>query len=326
MAKVQFPIGGNISVGSNDWIASVTGQGADLYFVSKDRGSNDNDGKSRDVPVRTWQKAVDLATDNRLTVILGEPGTYAENLNVNKRRIALIGDPRHPGATSLDGDSGTTSRATIYVGSGFLNGFTMANLSAGTGGATSASEVARPVIHLVTSQTADLTAESSNYYWQLENVHIVGGTVPIAALYLEGASMGIVRKATFAGCDIGIAIGGSLNNFPNDLLFDDVVFYNNVRADVASVSSNAVGGHPTILNLATLGSFEAALFNSCKFIDVGGTPVTNYVNLEATTALNVMFSDARFARDVADGTLMQLGSNIVVLGHSPAGLESFVAA
>ena len=326
MAKVQFPIGGNISVGSHDWIASVTGQGADLYFVSKDRGSNDNDGKSRDTPVRTWQKAVDLATDNRVNVILGEPGTYAENINVNKRRVALIGDPRHPGITSIDGDGGTTARATIYVGSGFLNGFTMANLSGGTGGATGATEVARPFLHLVTDDIANQTAENSDYYWQLENIHVVAGTVPIAALYLEGAQMGIVRKSTFAGCDLGIALGGSLQNFPADLLFDDVTFYNNVRADVASVSSNAVGGHPTILTLATLGSLEGVLFNRFKFMDVGGTPVTNYVNLEVTTATSVMFADARFARDVADGTLMQLGSNIVVLGHSPAGLESFVAA
>lgn len=326
MAKVQFPIGGNISVGSEDWIASVTGSGADLYFVSKDRGSDNNPGKAVDEPVQTIQRAINLATDNRLTVIRIEPGTYAENVNVNKRRIALIGDPRHPGATSVEGDGGTTSRASIYVGDGFLNGFVMANMSAGTGGSDSASEVARPVIHLVTNDTAALTAESADYFFYLNNVHVVGGTGPIAALYLEGATMGIVRDCTFAGCDIGIALGGSLSNFPADLRFKNIEFYNNVRADVASVSSNAVNGHPTLLTLATLGTLESVLFSRPHFMDVGGTPVTNYINLEVTTATNVMFSDARFARDVADGTLLQLGTNIVVLGHSPAGLESIVAA
>lgn len=322
--KVQFPIGGNISVGSRDWIASVTGQGADLYFVSKDRGSNDNDGKARDTAVRTWQKAVDLATDNRLTVVLGEPGEYAESVNVNKRRIALIGDPRHPGATRIVHDS-STSRASLYVGDGFLSGFAAVNLGFDTGAAAATSQ-SRPCIHLVTNDTGTLGAESADYHFYLENIRIISDGTPIAALYLEGATVGIIKDSTFAGCDRGIAIGGSLSNFPADLILDDVVYYNNVVADVASVNSNAPGGHPTLLTAGTLGTLDSVLFRRNQFMDVGGTPVTNYVNLEVTTATNVMFSDARFARDVADGTLMQLGTNIVVLGHSPAGVESFVAA
>ena len=324
MAKVQFPIGGNISVGSHDWIASVTGQGADLYFVSKDRGSNDNDGKARDTAVRTWQKAVDLATDNRITVVLGEPGEYNETLNINKRRIALIGDPRHPGATRITGD-GSTARASVYVGDGFLSGFVMANLGVDTGPAAITS-LGRPAIHLVTNDTGTLGAESADYHFYLKNISIVSDGIPIAALYLEGATMGVVEDSTFAGCDLGVVFGGSLNNFPADIYFKNIRFYNNVRADVASANSNAVNGHPTALALATIGTLDSVNFDHPMFLDVGGTPVTDYANLEVTTATNVVFSDARFARDVADGTLLQLGTNIVVLGHSPAGLESIVAA
>ena len=324
MAKVQFPLGGNVGVGGLDFIPSVTGQGADLYVVSKDRGSDNNDGKALDTAVRTIQKAVDLATDNRLTVIRVEPGEYGENVNVNKRRIAIVGDPRHPSATRITGD-GTITRASVYVGDGFLSGFVLANVGVDTGPAAITS-LALSAIHLVTNDTGTLGAESADYHFYLKNVSVISDEVPIAALYLEGATVGIVEDSIFAGCDLGIALGGSLNNFPADLEFRNIKFHSNVRADVASVSSNAVNGHPTILSLATLGSLANVSFDHPVFMDVGGTPVTNYVNLEVTTATNVIFSDARFARDVADGTLMQLGSNIVVLGHSPAGLESFTAA
>lgn len=326
MAKVQFPLGGNIGVGSNDWISSVTGQGADLYVVSKDRGSDDNDGKSIDTALRTIQKAIDLATDNRLTVIRIEPGTYAENVNVNKRRIALIGDPRHPGTVSVDGDGGVTARASIYVGNGFLNGFVMANMSAGTGGATGATEQTRPVIHLVTDDTGDLNAESADYYFLLENIHIVGGTVPVAALLLEGATMGIIKNSTFAGCDLGIVLSGSVSNNPADLCFHNICFYNNVRADVATASTNAVGGHPTLITLAAVDSLESIIFERPFFMDRGGTPVTNFVNMVSAAAVNVGFYDFYAARDVADGTLMLLPADVIALGHSAAGLESIIGA
>ena len=324
MAKVSFPLGGNVGVGGLDFIPSVTGQGADLYVVSKDRGSNDNDGKSLDTAVRTIQKAVDLATDNRLTVVRVEPGEYDETLNVNKRRIAIVGDPRHPSATRITGD-GSTARASVYVGDGFLSGFVLANVGVDTGPAAITS-LGRPAIHLVTNDTGTLGAESADYHFYLKNISIISDGVPLAALFLEGATVGVVEDSTFAGCDLGVAFGGSLSNFPADIYFKNIRFYNNVRADVASVSGNAVNGHPTILTLATLGTLSSVNFDHPMFMDVGGTPVTDYVNLEVTTATNVVFSDARFARDVADATLMQLGTNIVVLGHSPAGLESFVAA
>lgn len=322
MSRVVFPTAGG-GVGEN-FMPSVTSEGADLYVVSKDRGSDSNDGKSADNPLRTVQKAIDLATDNRLTVIRVEPGEYDEAVNVNKRRIAIVGDPRHPSVTRITGD-GSTTRASVYVGDGFLSGFVLANVGVDTGPAAIAS-LARPAIHLVTNDTGTLGAESADYHFYLKNISIISDGTPIAALYLEGATVGVVEDSTFAGCDLGIAFGGGVNNFPADIYFKNIRFYNNVRADVASVNSNAVGGHPTALALATIGTLDSVNFDHPMFLDVGGTPVTNYVNLEVTTATNVVFSDARFARDVADATLMQLGTNIVVLGHSPAGLESFVAA
>ena len=325
MARVQFPLGGNVSFGSRDWIPSVTGQGADLYIVSKDRGSDNNDGKALDTPVRTIQKAIDLATDNRLTVIRVEPGEYGEAVNVNKRRIAIVGDARNAGSTVI-GHDGTTARASVYVGDGFVNGFALANVSVTTNTA-SGTELARPCVHLVTNDTATTGgAESADYHFYMENVNFAGDGVTIAGLLLEGATLGVIRQASFNGLDLGIVFAGSLNNFPADIEVYNAIFYNNVRADVASANSNAVGGHPTSLSLASLGELSGVLFDHPYFMDVGGTPVTDYVNLEASSAINVMFSDARFARDVADGTLMQLATNIVVLGHSPAGLESFVAA
>ena len=154
MARVQFPLGGNVSFGSRDWIPSVTGQGADLYIVSKDRGSDNNDGK-----------ALDRTSDDSRPMVEESPADVpAGAVNVNKRRIAIVGDARNAGSTVI-GHDGTTARASVYVGDGFVNGFALANVSVTTNTA-SGTELARPCVHLVTNDTATTGgAESADYHF-----------------------------------------------------------------------------------------------------------------------------------------------------------------
>ena len=159
------------------------------------------------------------------------------------------------------------------------------------------------------------------YHWTLDNVWVISDGLPTAGLLLEGGNMGISRDCVFAGCVNGIVFAYSSTNGPADIEFHNTRFYNNVTADIASSASAT-----TLTAGGNLTALDSVNFYRPMFLDRGGTPVTNYVNIAATTVTNCGLYDFYAARDVADGTLMQLPIDMIALGHSPGGLESIVGA
>mgnify|MGYP001594699733 FL=1 len=133
--------------------------------------------------------------------------------------------------------------------------------------------------------------------------------------------MGRVTDCVIAGVIHGIVFTNSSVNLPADIDFYNVRFYNNTTADVTTSSSAS-----TITAGGTISTLESVNFYRPFFLDRGGTPVTNYVNMAVTTATNCGFYDFYAARDVADGTLMELPANVIALGHSAAGVESIIGA
>lgn len=325
-------------MGSNALMASaaVGGSSVDLpdlstqqFFVNSRVGTRGNNGFTIDRPFLTIQAALDAQTSGRRAVIYLAPGEYREHLDVTKPYTFITGYAGlHPGATRITGD-GATARATVRVlaSNNATRGFGLANLFVETGFPETTS-LSQPCIHIETddlddnvTDTDELGALTPGYHWTLNNVYIVSDGLPTAGLLLEGANMGRVTDCVIAGVIHGIVFTNSSVNLPADIDFYNVRFYNNTTADVTTSSSAS-----TITAGGTISTLESVNFYRPFFLDRGGTPVTNYVNMAVTTATNCGFYDFYAARDVADGTLMELPANVIALGHSAAGVESIIGA
>lgn len=286
------------------------------FFVDAVNGNNGRNGRSPDRAFATVQAGVDAATDGNGDTIWVFPGSYPETLDITKRDLAIIGaSGRHPGRTQIIGD-GTTARATIRVDTGFARGFVLANIEVDT------NLVARPAIHIVSNDAGALNATYTDAWWTLHRVRVNSGnaTLPSAALYLEGAIAGEVHDSLFANCTIGIALSSSANLEPDGITFWNTRYQDNVTADITTVNrvttAFLVGQG---MNLNNIQWFQD------KFMDRGGTPVTNYINAVGTM-VNVGTYGFYAARDVADGTLMQLPADWVAIGWSAAAAEFIIGA
>ena len=323
-------------MGSNALMSSATVGGigtsypdksTEQFFVNSRYGSTGNNGFTIDRPFLKIQNALDAAVNGRRTIIHLAPGQYNETPDITKPYINIIGPAgAHPGATRITGD-GSTNRATIRVlaSNNSTRGFGLANVLVETG-YPDVTSLAQPAIHIETDDEDDnytsteLGALTPGYHWSLHNVWVVSDGTPTAGLLLEGASMGYCADLVIAGCIHGIVFTGSSGNNCSDIEFWNTRFSDNTTADITtSLVPNPItaGGTVGLTNVNFYRPF---------FLDRGGTPVTNYVNMSVTAAVNCGFYDFYAARDVADGTLMQLPADVVALGHSPAGLESFVGA
>jgi len=293
---------------------------ADVFFCDEVNGSNSNSGKRPDDAYSTIQNAIDQATDGRNTLIFLVPGNYEEAVNVNKRNIAIIGaSGRFPGLTRISHD-GSTARCTIHVGDGFLRGFYLANVSVDTDGGRSAGGVNRHCIHLVTNDTETYVSTANDYNFVIENCYIDGDNAPLAGILLDGATFGRISNTTIRNCDYGVGFMGNSNNTPSLIDVLGCAFQDNEIADLATFAANT---SESAVALAGLGLANIKI-HYCSFNDVGGTPVTNYINFTGSNNVNVTVFGCYFARDIASGTLVQGGTNLVVAGsYSPSGLESF---
>ena len=102
-------------------------------------GSDESGSGSYDNPFATIQHAIDF-TDSGDTILV-YPGTYFENLNLNKSGIVLgslfvtTGDTTHISKTIIDGDtSGTVVSITSGDSTSILSGFTITNGKSDEGG------------------------------------------------------------------------------------------------------------------------------------------------------------------------------------------------
>ena len=139
---------------------------------------------------------------------------------------------------------------------------------------------------------------------------------------LTGATMFRAYNLEIANCTLGLVLRGSLSNAPENLMFWDTVFHDNITADITTTIGTqgqwvfAAGGDVPLTNVK---------FVRNMYMDRGGTPVTNYVNVVGTM-VNVVDYDFVSARDVADGTLMQLPVDWVAIGRSAAAAEFLIGA
>ena len=277
--------------------------------------------------------ALRYTVDGRGDRVLAGPGIWRENLDfgsgtgttgsdgrMNKRDIGIYGSGgAHPGRVQIVGD-GTTSGPTIRVRTGYLRGFILSDLEVGSVLTTDVDR-ALPLVDLETVSTADQTANISDAWGRLSNLRLNGGGTGTMGLALTGAQQVRSHGLVVSGCTIGIAIRSSSSNFPEDLRFWDTEFYDNVTADIATTISTQ--GQWATTSAAV--NMTNVLFFRNKYMDVGGTPVTNYVNVSGTV---VNCGDYEFiaARDVADGTLMQLPTNWIAIGRSANAAEFIIGA
>lgn len=273
------------------------------FWVSPNGTDGDANGRP-DAPFLTVTFALSKCVDGRGDVIYVGPGQYAERVTVNKKNVSIIGTGgRHTGVVQIIGP-GTGSTATVYVGTGYLRGFKIANMELDTNG------VAVPALHLVTDSTASGGQSNSDMRFSVENVSVRSDD-PDVGIMLEGASAGNVRGCLIQGPQIGVAFTGSVSNNPVDVDFEDMQFRDCVTADWATVANAAnTAGRTTVAarNLTNV------TFWRSRHWDIGGTPVTNYINTQGTM-VNVGSFAAYFARNVGDGTAMELAANVVVIGE-----------
>ena len=297
------------------------------------------DGRNLDHPLPTITRAIAAATSraasfNRSTIIHLAPGEYRELVDITKPDIFLLGSARYPGRTRIVGD-GATVQPTVRVLAPNLRGFGMANIFVETGYPDSTT-VAAPAIMLETDDSiggdsSEVGANSQNYNWSLDNVMVISDGTTTAGLLLAGATNGRVTRCTFAGCVHGVVFASSRTplNTPSDVHFEEIHFRNNTTTDVNTSDATP----PTITtgtNLAEPGSGLAAMdsitWNRIYFEDVGGTPVTNYINMVGTQ-INGTFFDCFFNRTVSDGTLVLLPVGVNIIGsNSPGGAVNIVGA
>ena len=328
--KMAFPyiISGKHTDGSLPKIVWVSKGGADS--LSSAQGS-------RNEPFLTINGvsgAMRQTVDGRGDRIIVGPGIWRENLDfgsgtgttgsagrMNKRDIGLYGSGgAHPGRTQIVSDGATTG-PTIRVRDGYARGFVLADLEVGNVDSADADRV-QPLIDIETNDTATLTADSSDEWTLLRNLRLDGGGSGSAGLVLTGATMFRAYHLEIANCTLGLVLRGSLSNSPENLMFWDTVFHDNITADITTVTGNegqwvfVAGGDTSLTNVR---------FVRNLYMDRGGTPVTNYVNVVGTM-VNVVDFEFVAARDVADGTLMQLPVDWVAIGRSAAAAEFIIGA
>ena len=297
------------------------------FWVSK--GGADGAGNGAfDNPYLTIRRAIRESVDGRGDVLHVGPGIWREHLDIGsgttvsgssggyaKRNLKLLADGgAHQGVTQIVGD-GTTEQATIRVQSGYLRGSVLKGFELDNVNSSDAGR-AYPCLELVTSDVGTLTATSGDYHGLIEDIDIVSDNVVTTGILLTGTTKAKFKRLTIAGCVVGIAWRGSPNNTPDNLKFWDVVFHDNTTADIASYSSGEVIGAMNATNIQ---------FFRPQFMDRGGTPVTNYANISGTT-VNCGFYEFDAARDVADGTLMQLPVDWIAIGNSAAAAEFIIGA
>lgn len=303
------------------------------YFWVSPGGADGAGNGSYKEPYLTIRRAIRECVDGRGDVIIVSPGRYRESLDIGsgstargatdgyaKRDLKLIGaGPVHPGRIQIVSD-GTSATPTIRVRDGYLRGFVLASLEVGSTDSSDADR-AQPLVDLETNDDGTLTALSDDYWAMLKNVRLASGggaTTATLGLVLTGTTMLEVDGLHVQGITRGISFRGSLNNFPDHCFFRNCRFMDNVTFDVGTLRSPAQGlwGDPLTGGL----DLTNILFDNCQFMDRGGTPVTNYIDMgNAGTHVNVLFSDCWFARDVAEGTLLNLAVDDIVLGQDAAG-------
>jgi hypothetical protein len=281
-------------------------------------------------PFLTVRRAIRQAYDGRGDRILLTAGSYTDTIDIGsgstaggntnggyaKRNLQILGDDsQHDGLVQIIGD-GATATPTLRVQGDYLRGFVAKNFELDSNG------LAQPALCLVSDDTgASPTSTADNYRFLIENVNVRSDD-PDTGFLMQGATLGILRRCTIAGPGFGLTFTGSDSNLPSDLLFEDFRFYDNVTADVfTSVGHGSAAARGTVATI-NLANVEFWRF---RFLDRGGTPVTNFVNMQGT-CVNVHFFDFWAARDVADGTLMQLPANVVAIGHSAGGVESVIGS
>lgn len=269
-------------------------------------------------------------------IILG-PGTWRENGDfgsgtgttgtagrMNKRDIGIFGSGgAHPGRTQIVGD-GTTTGPTIRVRDGYLRGFILADLEVGSVDSADADR-ALPLLDLETvDDAATLTATSSDEWWVLRNVRLDGGGTATHGLVISGAQQGRTYGLEIANCTLGIALRGSGTNVPENDHFYDTLFHDNVTADVCTLMLSTTGAWSTTIGANQLTNVT---FHGNRYMDRGGTPVTNFVNIpNGAAAVNCGDYDFFAARDVADGTLMEVPANWIAIGQDPSSAVFFIGA
>ena len=284
-----------------------------MWYVSKGGVNGSNNG-AKDNPFLGIQYAHD---DTRVLgddVIVVGRGVYEENVTFTKR-VSLIGAAAHPGNVQIVGAT-TTSGAVAAFKHEALGGVVLANFEVGR---TNTANL--PGLWLVSSDvgSGSATTLSTQYRFLVKNVRVQDDNCDVGVL-LEGTTLGRFEDLVIANCaQIGLALTGSAQNNPEDLEFDNIRFYGNVTADIATVTgSQSFAARTTIVGRA----LASLTFERMKHLDRVTTPVTNYVNFPAGFAHNqVNFFDCYAARDVADGTLLVIQPDTIWQGYSAAGAE-----
>ena len=254
----------------------------------------------RDDPFLTIGAAKTAAVSGRFDMIRVSPGSYAETLDIDKEALTIAADGvDNPGLVQIVGD-GSTARATVRVLSNYVRGFRLLGIE------LDVTTVTQDALHIQTSNVDAATATNPSLRFVLADVH-VRSTGPRTGFMFEGATLGSIKRSTVAGPTTGVAFAGSLNNFCADLIFEDMEFYDNVTADVAT--HNGVG-NPGVSELTNV------VFHRTAFTDVGGTPVTNFINYHtASVVINCAFLNCNFSRTVANGTrIATMPPNLIVNG------------
>lgn len=266
-------------------------------------------------------------------VILG-PGLWRETWNfgsgtgttgaagrMNKRDIGIYGSGgAHSGRTQVVGD-GTSLTSTIRVQDGYLRGFILADMELDSVDSSNAGRI-YPCLELITRDTGTLLATSDDYHARVTNVHVNSDGTPRAGFLLRGTTKAVFERCSTAGVILGIAFDASAENNPDNCRFFDPIFHDNVTADVATVRNDGEAVYSLVVGATALTNIY---FFRPMFMDRGGTPVTNYVNLVGAMS-NVGFYDFFAARDVADGTLMELPVAVIAIGASAAAAEFIIGA
>lgn len=293
---------------------------------------------SRDEPYLTLEGvngAARAAVDGRGDRFIIGPGTYRANWDfgsgtgttgpagrMNKRDVGIFGSGgAHPGRTQIVSD-GTTVGPTIRVRDGYLRGFILADLEVGSV-TTADVDRAQPLMDLETDDTAVLTATSSDEFAVLRNVRFASDGTATLGLVLTGTQQLYTYDLVFAGIIRALAFRGSLDNFPDHCEFHNARFYDNTTADITTLSAPAQGSWTGPVRGAV--NLTNILFYEPKFLDRGGTPVTNFIDIVGTH-VNVGFYEFVSARDVADGTLMELAADDIAIGRSAAAAEFVIGA
>ena len=280
--------------------------------------------------------ALTYTVDGRGDRIIVGPGIWRENLDfgsgtgttgsagrMNKRDIGIYGSGgAHAGRIQIVSD-GATAGPTIRVRTGYLRGFVLADLEVGNVD-TADADRAQPLMDLETSSAAVLTADLSDHWATLRNVRLMSDTTGTLGLVLTGTQMLNTYDLVIAGVIRGIVFRQSLENRPDHCNFYNTRFQDNVTYDIGTLLNPGPGVWVGPAD-GTIGSMSNINFFYNKYLDRGGTPVTNNVNVVGTM---VNCGDYEFvaARDVADDTLMALPVDWIAIGRSAAGAEFIIGA